>query len=427
MSDEALGAGIIKPEPSALITARAADIEPLEISWLWWQRIALGKACLVAGDPGLGKSLMTTDMAARISVGGPWPVDGTPAPLGSVLIVSAEDDAADTIVPRLLAAGADLTRVHILECVRDFDTHGNAQLRELSLEDDIALIEARVAEIGDCRLVIVDPISAYMGRVDTHRNSEVRGVLAPLTKLAQRLGVALVIVTHLNKATGTNANYRVTGSIAFTAAVRSSLLVTKDREDPTRRLVLPGKNNLGPDSIGGLAYRVAQSAAGTPYIELEPDPIMISADEALEPLSEEQATARDDAKSFLRDALANGPVLVKELQKQSKAAGIAWRTMERAKSELGCHAGKRQFAAGWFWSATPLRTPPDSPSPPMLSKDKTVAVFDGDGGLRQNQQVTGGFQGSDSTNTAEDRQDRHTAMGREPGGLGEKTTWNYKI
>jgi putative DNA primase/helicase len=127
----------------------------------------------------------------------------------------------------------------------------------LSLERDIEAIEQRVLEMGDCKLIIVDPISAYLGSVDTHRNSDVRAVLAPLAKLAQRLGVAIVAVSHLNKGASASAAYRVTGSIAFTAAVRASLLLAKDKDVPERRLVLPGKNNLGPDNLGGLAYRVA--------------------------------------------------------------------------------------------------------------------------------------------------------------------------
>ena len=342
---------LIAPQPLGLITQPASEIEPIEIAWLWFLRIALGKLLLIAGDPGLGKSLLTLFIAAIVSRGGKWPVDGTVSPLGSVLIVSAEDDAADTIVPRLIAAGADLAKVHILDHVAEVSKEGDALERELSLERDVDMIEQRVAELGDCKLVIIDPISAYLGRIDTHRNSEVRSVLAPLSKLAQRLGVAIAAVTHLNKGAGTSADYRISGSIAFTAAVRASLLVTKDKDDPSRRLVLPGKTNTGPDSLGGLAYRVAQNAAGKPYLEFETEAVMISADDALDlDNDDEKKYARTEAADFLRDLLRLGPVASPEVIKAANAAGVSKRTLDRAKAEIGVTSGRNEFTGGWYWS-----------------------------------------------------------------------------
>jgi KaiC/GvpD/RAD55 family RecA-like ATPase len=415
------GIGSIDPEPVGLITESADAIEPREIQWLWPGRVALGKLLLIAGDPGLGKSLFTLDMAARVSRGATWPVDRTQSATGSVLIVSAEDDAADTIVPRLIAAGADLAKVHILDHVRELAKDGELHDRELSLERDIEAIEKRVAELGDCRLVIVDPISAYLGRIDSHRNSDVRSILAPLSKLAQRLSVAIAAVTHLNKGAGSSAAYRVTGSIAFTAAVRASLLVVKDKDDPLRRLVLPGKNNLGPDNLGGLAYSVEQNPAGKPYLEWEPEPVAVSADEALEDQDHKQGRL-DDAKDFLTDELALGPVEVKVLQKSSKAAGFSWRTIERAKKDLGYFAGKRQFTDCWYWSAIPFNdaSPPRPPSPPS---DQNLAAFDTFGGLRQSppedRQPTEPLADFDAdTKTAKKAEDRQPANTIEVGGLG---------
>ena len=365
--------GIITPAALGLITQPASEIEPREIRWLWPLRIALGKLLLIAGDPGLGKSLLTLHISAIVSRGGMWPVDGTVSPLGSVLIVSAEDDAADTIVPRLAAAGADLARVHILDHVADLTADGAALERELSLERDIEMIERRVADMDDCRLVIVDPITAYLGRIDTHRNSEVRSVLAPLSKLAQRLDVAIAAISHLNKGAGTSAAYRVSGSIAFTAAVRASLLVTRDREDLARRLVVPGKNNLGPDDLGGLAYRVEQNAAGRPYLEFEPDPVTISADEALEPDADEEKTqAIDEAMDFLRSELKNGPVPASDIAKAARAAQISERTLKRAKAKVPVYSGRREFSGGWFWSLDQLKGAKGSTQPTPHS----MAPFD---------------------------------------------------
>ena len=236
--------GIIAPPALGLVTRRASDITPQEIRWLWPQRIALGKLSLIAGDPGLGKSLLSLRIAAIVSRGGLWPVDQTQSPPGSVLIVSAEDGADDTIVPRLAAAGADLSKIHILDHVRVLGADGKPLDRELSLESDIAWVEKTIADLDDCRLVIVDPISAYLGKVDSHRNTEVRAVLGPLAKLAGRLDVAIQAVSHLNKSAGDSAAYRVVGSIAFSAAVRGSLLVVKDRDDPCGGWCCPARTIL---------------------------------------------------------------------------------------------------------------------------------------------------------------------------------------
>ncbi len=162
--EDAPSVGSIKPK-NALRTVRASGIDPQPIRWLWEQRFALGKLNLIAGDPGLGKSILTLDMTARITRGATWPVDGTSAPQGSVLIVSAEDDPADTIIPRLIAAGADLALVRIAEQVIDYGTEIPIE-RELSLDRDLELLAAQIPD--DCRLVIVDPISAYLGNTDSH-------------------------------------------------------------------------------------------------------------------------------------------------------------------------------------------------------------------------------------------------------------------
>ena len=199
--------------PSCSSAARA-DIQPEKIKWLWQNRIAIGKLTLVAGEPGLGKSQLTAALAGTVTSGGQWPNDEGSAPLGSVVILSAEDDAADTIVPRLIAAGASTARVHIISAVVEPDGVGR---RVFNLQGDLALLEAMITRIEDVRLVVIDPISSYLGRTDSHKNSELRATLEPIGDLASRLGVAFVAVTHLNKNNGASANQRVTGSIAFVA------------------------------------------------------------------------------------------------------------------------------------------------------------------------------------------------------------------
>ena len=169
------------------------------------------------------------------------------APLGSVIILSAEDGAADTLVPRLMAAGADLARVHIIKAVRTADGKGQ---ESFNLQDDLDLLDAKIREVGDCAMVGIDPVSSYIGsKTDSHKNSEVRQVLEPLSLMAERLRVAVVSVTHFSKGgsgASTKAMHRFIGSIAFIGAPRAAFVVIEDSEDNDLRLFLQAKNNIAP-------------------------------------------------------------------------------------------------------------------------------------------------------------------------------------
>jgi hypothetical protein len=323
-----------------------ATIEPEPIAWLWQGRIALGKLTLIAGDPGLGKSLITAALAASVSKGYPWPVDGTHAPMGDVILLSAEDDPADTIRPRLDAAGADCARVHVLKAVFDEDD----STRTFSLKRDIAALEEALASLPDCRLLIVDPVSAYLDGTDSHNNSDVRGLLAPLTELAGRYRIAVLLIHHLNKNAGGNALYRNIGSIAFTAAVRAAYIVAKDKDNPERRLFLPTKNNLAKDSTG-LAYSVKSNEQNQPVIAWETEPVEITATEALAlPDSYSENADTDWGVSVLRDILAAGSVSAADALKQAKQAGLTDKQIRRAREKLGIKPQKTGFNGGWEWT-----------------------------------------------------------------------------
>jgi AAA domain len=342
------------PEIAPLVTRCVADIAAQPVRWLWPGRIARGKVTMLAGHPGLGKSQLALDFAATVTVVRTWP-DGTRAERGSVIILSAEDDPADTIRPRLEVAGADLARCHIIEAAQDVGDSNKPKRRSFLLVEDIARLAAELRRIGDVALVITDPITAYLGNTDSHRNAEVRAVLAPLAELAAQHSVAIVAISHLRKSLAGDAVLQVTGSLAFAAAARAVYIVARDADDPARRFFLPAKNNVGDDRTGH-AYRIEPASLPggitTCRIVWEPEPITVTADEALAP--RERATragppTRDAAARWLAEMLANGPSPVTELRAEAEAAGFSWATVRRAHDALGVTTEKTAFDGGWAW------------------------------------------------------------------------------
>lgn len=352
-----------------------ADVQAKPIRWLWPGRIALGKITLVAGHPGLGKSQVAVSLAAIISTAGQWPVDRTQCARGSVAILSAEDEPEDTIRPRLEAAGADLSRIYVLDAVREANDRGEIQARAFNLATDIARLGALLAgNLRDVLLIVIDPISAYLGGVESHNNAEVRALLAPLAELAARHGVAVVAVSHLNKTSGTEALLRVQGSIAFSAAARAVWGVARDKENPARRLFLPLKNNLGNDQTG-LAFTVEgfrlPSGIEISRVVWEGEPVTITAEEAFAPEGDrEDKSAVEDAREFLLGLLAEGPVSSRQVYLQGREAGHSERVIRRAQKALGVEAVKGGMQTGWQW-----RLPPKMAKFPEDGQEKTLAAF----------------------------------------------------
>jgi putative DNA primase/helicase len=350
---------------------------------LWPGRIGVGKLTLIAGEAGLGKSQITIFMAAVVTTGGPWPCCEGNAPLGSVVFLCAEDGASDTMVPRLIAADADLTKVFIVTAVRGDDGKGR---RAFNLQLDLEQLAAEIRRIGDVRLVVIDPISSYLGpNVHSHVNAAVRGVLEPVSEMASRLRVAVVSVTHPPKGTGITAINRFIGSIAFVAAARAAFMVTRDPDDADRRLLLPVKNNLAP--LGkGFAFRLEQRIVGDPgksivasNVVWESSAIDITADAALQAAdAKANGSAGNEAEEFLKEILAGGSTLQKEIKAAAEGAGLAWATVRRAKDRLGIKASKDGMEGGWLWGLPKMLTIGEG------AHLKRVSAFGSDEHLRGN-------------------------------------------
>jgi len=333
---------------AAPVLRNLANVKPQEVKWLWPGRIPLGKFTMLAGDPGLGKSYATLDMAARLSTGGKFPDQAGRFETGGTIILNAEDDAEDTIRPRLDAMNADVRRINVLDAVRI-----GGKDKHFDLASDLSSLESAIRQLPGTRLVIIDPISAYLGKTDSHKNSDVRSILSPLSKLIARLGVAVVGISHNSKGTkDTKAVYRSIGSIAFNAAARAVWSVQKDVDDPLRRLLLPVKMNLCSEPTG-LAFRLVKATESVAVVEWESEPIDISADDALAAESAPRERKSDTAERWLTRLLADGPVDVAVLKEEAKSAGISsWRTVEAAKEELKVDAVRVGGIGGtgrWQW------------------------------------------------------------------------------
>lgn len=341
------------------------ELRDRTVTWLWEGRIPLGSMTLLDGDPGLGKSLVTLDLIARVTTGREMP-DGTDGRDGGAILLSAEDDTEVTIRPRLLAAHADLQRVSAIETVRGVRLESGVEYeRSVVLPGDISMLESSIEEIG-AKLIVIDPLMAYLDpKVNSWRDQDVRATLAPLARLARHMNVAVLILRHLTKGGGLNALYRGGGSIGIIGAARSGLMIAKDPEHPEHERVLAQtKSNLGPP-VTALRYRLAADDLQRAYVQWlgacdhTATSLLLSAagETVAEPSKLEQAIA------LLRDECAEGPRSVEELIQRARARNISTITLRRAGDALGVDKGKAGFQGHSLW-ALPL--PPPSLDPAEL-------------------------------------------------------------
>jgi putative DNA primase/helicase len=338
-----------KPSDDPFSLVCLSGVKPMPVEWSWPGYLAIGKLTLLGGDPDLGKSLICIDAAARQSNGDHWP-RGPRARVGSTIFICSEDGIADTIRPRAEAAGAALNKLHVLESTLIKD----GKRRTFSLQDDLDTLGAAIKKVGDARLVCIDAITSYMGKIDSHRTTDVRSVLEPIAAFAENHKVAVLGVTHPPKAAEGNALRAFTGSFAFVAAPRVAFYVTKEPETD-RRVLLPVKNNIGMKALG-LGYHIGTKTITNeitaPNVLWSDEPVNVTADQAI---AAANASIKDggsmkEAKDLLRELMAKGPIAAKDGEEAAEANGISERTLRRARKELGVKAAKDGFNGGWMWS-----------------------------------------------------------------------------
>ena len=283
-----------------------------------------------------------------------------------MILVSAEDDPGDTIRPRLDAHDADVRNVHLLSTVRRVGENGQPHEVLFTLAD-VAALESALKTISDCRLIVVDPIGSFLGgKINASQDNEVRAVLAPVAKLAEKYGPAVLVVAHRRKSAGSMADDLALGSRAFTGIARAVWHLMRDTNNKARRLLLPGKNNLAPEG-NGLAFAIVGDPAAVAW---EHDPVDMSADDALAMENgiggdDHKPGPEPDAKNQATDWLAGELAdlqehSVKELKEAAKDAGLAWRTVQKASQRLGVKVHRANFGGDCVWQL--LKPPTSAPT-----------------------------------------------------------------
>jgi len=339
-----------EPSKNGVVLTCGADLEPEPVQWLWRDWLALGKFHILAGEPGSGKTTIAMSLAAKVTLGQAWP-DKSRCEQGNVLIWSGEDDYKDTLLPRLIAAGADRDRVYFVKGTRT----GNA-VRPFDPSTDTSTLAAAIYKVGSVKLIVLDPVSTTVVG-DSHKNAEVRRGLQPVVDLAASLNAALLGITHLSKGgAGGDPATRVIGSIAFTAVARVVLVAAKVKGDEgqDRRILARAKSNIGPDD-GGFEYSLEQVEA-LPGIDAScikwGNSVEGSARDLLTDPAEGDNGAADhaDAVSLLQAELKVDCWTGTNLATQPlKDAGFTKKQIWTASKKLNVTRKKGGMNEGWYW------------------------------------------------------------------------------
>ena len=312
------------------------DVVSKEVEWLWYPYIPYGKITIIEGDPGEGKTTLVLKLAAALSMGLPLPCDDDKEyePI-HIIYQTAEDGIGDTIKPRLEKAGADCSMIRVID-----ETD-----KELSMTDD--RLEQAIIETG-ARLIILDPIQAYIGAtVDMHRANEIRPVLKHLGIIAEKHNCAIILIGHMNKASGSKSTYRGLGSIDIQATARSVLLVARLRDKPNIRIMAHDKSSLAPagDAIGFEMTEDNGMVCIGPYD--------ITIDELLSGNEGRGKKKLDIAENFIKEYFGSNNVIPSnEIMMEAAKRSIKRNTLLSAKKKLGITSDKEKAEDGtiyWTW------------------------------------------------------------------------------
>jgi hypothetical protein len=321
---------------------RLSEIQPAPVNWLWKPYLPLGMLAMLSGDPSSGKTYASLAIGASYTVGQVPCRDETCEP-ADVLYLTVENSLPHVIRPRFDSLGGNPDRFYLLRGALSANEEEKSQSFPVTLSDVNVLEET--LQSTKARLVVIDPIQSYLGSgVDFHRSNETRPILDGLGRLAEKHSCCVLLVRHISKASTNRAIHRGLGSIDFTGAVRSELLVGSDPEDPNRRALVHIKSNVGQlgSSVGfvidnnGLRWTGESSLTAAAILSPEP--------------TSDRVSAMKEATEFLTQALAKGARPAKDLYEQAAAMGISPRTLKRAKAQLGVKSQKGPgMDQPWEW------------------------------------------------------------------------------
>lgn len=306
------------------VTVTLASIEPEPVTWHWTGRLPAGKGVMIAGDPGVGKSMLLADIAARYTVGGEWP-DGGRAPQGKVLLLLAEDGLADTVRPRIDAHGGDASQVEILTAIQDKHSE-----RPFNLSRDLAALDEVLRRLRP-KLLGIDPLNSYLGKVDSYRDADIRGVLSPLLASAERYGCVLAWIAHLTKSSDVQALYRPGASIGFVASARVVFVVGKHPQQPEQIVLAQPKNNLAP-AAPSLSYTVSDGRVCWGGV------VDLTADQILRISDPEEVEVNGTADALITELRADPlvwPLDVRVAYRQGESLDVPERSLRRAARRAG--------------------------------------------------------------------------------------------
>jgi putative DNA primase/helicase len=325
-----------------LKTYRGSEVIPKKIDWLFDQMFPLGEVSLIAGDGGVGKSTLLMKIAALISHGGFFDagIFKLKIPQGNVVILSVEDRKETIVIPRIIAAGGNLNNVYIIEGEEETDHYGLTFEDIIRFDQDLSRLNKTLEDIGNIKLIIIDPISSYIGDINDYKNTDVKKMIAKLTAIARQHQAVVLLNHHLSKSSGNNskASGRVMGSTAYTTSPRAVYVVERSDNSKNKREVAPLKNNYGNDK-DGFAYEIEsfqlENNISTTRINLLPDLICKTANDLL---ADEDArfekTEVGRAKQFLFNLLKNGSKESSEIKKLAIAYDLNDMSLKRARIEL---------------------------------------------------------------------------------------------
>lgn len=342
-------------EDRQVVGRRASSVEPAPVRWAWANRVPLAASTLLAGREGMGKGVRAADLTARWSRGQlDGDLRGQPV---DVALMSIEDDPERVLVPRLMAAGADLDRCRILGA-----TLGGLDV-PLALPGDVTGMRTLLREAG-ARVLIVDVPNAFMaGGFDSHKDHDVRQAVAgPLTLMASALDMAVVLICHLNRAPSTVVLDRIAGSLGLSRASRAVLAVVENPDAENERLLVLAKSNLGRLEVPSLRFCIEGADVATSLgptsagrvVHLGEAPA-VTARNALQTADSKGRSARTEAAEWLADLLGTGPIPSTTVKAEADRAGLSWATVRRTKDETGVES--KRVGGGWCWELAPIDSP----------------------------------------------------------------------